>query len=501
MTRVAMAPAHLGLLRLAGDALANAVRHRVSSFGKHLPPSPPIRHRWLGHLYDIRSEGFVRFLARCVAEHGPLVLLRFGPPVVGRHFLLVADPEVAHLTLTQDLQRNFPPGIGPMQVFGEDAVFCTAAADPVHASRQQLILHHLTPEMMKLHASAMTAVWEPAIEQLVSIPARSDSVQRFNINPDVLFTTQHAALRCWMGVDPTPPETLATLRRYFDTGSLLSEVLFDTWFFVHARRRVAALRDAYAPLLERSLDALLGGGCLPQTGFIAESLQVLGWDQARLAAEPAYRAELLASLRVCQHLFTVMLPSMGSTGGTILFLIRQLAADAGLQARLRAELAGADLLADPRPPPLTADAIRECLRLYPQAAGITRQLITSRTYGGYFVPKGAYTFTQLHALHRNACRHSDPERFDVARAAGSPGSWASFSLGPMACTGRSFAELHIAVAVKSLLMRFRLSGDAPDPAAHNDYQGSVTLQPDPFSITFRPVTCVAAGRPVAVVVP
>jgi len=478
----------LGLLRLTGDALLNALQDRLSIRGKRLPPSPPVRHRWLGHLHDIREEGFVRFHARCVAEYGPLVLLRFGPPIVGRRFLPVADPEVARLTLTQDLQRGFPPGTGPMLVFGEDAVFCTGVDDPVHARRQQLIARHITDDMLRVHAATMTELWQPAIDHLVAVPQGCRSVERFNINPDLLFVTQQVALRCWMGIDPTPMETLDTLRRYFDTGSLLSEILFDTWYFVHAKRRVAALRSSYAPLLARSLNAILAGGeaATPQVRFIAESLDELGWDRGRLAADDTYRAQLLADLRFYQHLFTVMLPSMGSIGGTILFLIRQLAADAATQDLLRNELACADLVADLRAPPLTAMALRECLQLYPQAAGITRLLTTPRSYGGYFVPKGAYTFTQLHALHRNRCRYADPERFDPSRVVSSTdGSWAGFSFGPMACTGRAFAELQIAVALKALMTRYRLSGDPVDGDAHNDYRGSVTLQPDPFTITFH----------------
>ncbi len=476
-----------GLLRLTGDALVNALQDRLAIRGKKLPPSPPIRHRWLGHLHDIRTEGFVRFHARCVAEYGPLVLLRFGPPVVGRRFLLVADPEVARLTLTQDLQRGFPPGTGPMLVFGEDAVFCTGADEALHARRQRLIARHVGADMLSLHAATMTDIWQPAVDRLVSIPAGQRSVTRFDINSDVLLAAQHVAIRCWMGVEPTPAETRDTERRYFDTGSLLSEILFNTWYFMHAKRRVAALRHSYAPLLARSLDAILvrPDDVPPQARFVAESLDELGWDRGRLAADETYRAQLLAHLPFYQHLFTVMLPSMGSTGGTILFLLRQLAADPDTQDLLRDELAGADLIGDPRAPPLTARALRECLRLYPQAAGITRLLRSSRHYGGYFVPKGAFTFTQLHALHRNRCRHADPDRFDPARSLGSAdGSWAGFSLGPMACTGRAFAELQIAVALKAFLSRYRLSGGPVDAEAHNDYQGSVTLQPDPFTIIF-----------------
>jgi hypothetical protein len=41
------------------------------------------------------------------------------------------------------------------------------------------------------------------------------------------------------------------------------------------------------------------------------------------------------------------------------------------------------------------------------------------------------------------------------------------------------------VVLKALLSRYRMHGKTADADAHNDYQGSVTLQPDPFSITFN----------------
>ncbi|MBV9784849.1 MAG: cytochrome P450 [Acidisphaera sp.] len=479
-----------GAGRLLAGALANWAQDALSVRGERLPPSPPIRHRWLGHLHDIRTEGFVAFHRRCVQAYGPLVLLRFGPPVLGRRFLLVADPEVALLTLTQDRQRGYAPMTGPPLVFGEQAVFCTSGDDPVHAERQRLIARHLAPDMLRRHAAGMTEIWTPAIERMVSIPRGQDAVRRFDLNTEILATVQHVSLRCWMGVEPTPSETRDTLARYFDVGSLLSALLFDSWFFLHARRRVKTLEKSYAGLLARSLDAILGGGDVgeDQLRFVAESLDALGWDRRRLASCGEERARLLGSLAFYQHLFTVMLPSTGSTGGTILFLLDELAGHPELQDQLGDELAGADPLAVPRAPAVTAMAIRECLRLHPQAAAITRLLAQSRRYGGYFVPKGTYSFVQLDTLHRNPASYADPERFDPARfappEAALGGRWAGFSLGQMACTGRVFAELHITVFLKQLLGRYRLRRIGSGRPGHNDYRGSVTLQPEPYEIEF-----------------
>src|SRR6202012_2912899 len=141
-------------------------------------------------------------------------------------------------------------------------VFCTGADDPLHESRRALIGRHVSGAALQRHAATMTDVWSVAMERLAALPptdGNTDStpegtpggtrgsttgsttgsgagsssgagVERSNFNRDLLLAAQEVALRCWLGVEPTPGETEATLDRYFDTGSLLSEVLFCTWY-------------------------------------------------------------------------------------------------------------------------------------------------------------------------------------------------------------------------------------------------------------------------------
>jgi cytochrome P450 len=479
--------------RFLTSAIANWAQDAVSTLraGAPLPPSPPITNQLLGHLHDIREEGYVRFQDRCVASYGSLFLLRLGPPVLGRRVLVIADPEIAHENLTRDLHREFVAPIGPPLVFGEDAVFCTAGDAPVHDQRRALLGGHLGRERMHDHARQMAAVWRTAVERTFAIPTGRRHVERFGINDQVLHAAQDAAIRCWLGVEPTAAETQRALDRYYDPGILLGEMLFNPWFFVRAHERVAALEDAYRPLLSRALDALAAKPDTPRLGFVAESLELLGWDRTRLAADGAYREQLLSTLGIYQHLFTVMLPSVGSTGGTMLFLLHELAGLPDFQERVRDELVASDLIAEPCAPRLTALAIKESLRLHPEAAGINRMLREPRSYGGYFVPKGTYTLVYLHALHRHPQSFRDPERFDPSRFAAPNAStgckWAGFSHGKMACTGRGFAELHVATFLKETLSRYRVRRVDDQPLRHNDYRTSVTLQPEPFALRFEAV--------------
>lgn len=482
-------------MRTAGTFLTSAITNwaqdTVSTLRAplSLPPSPPITNQLLGHLHDIRREGYVRFHDRCVATYGSLFMLRLGPPVLGRRVLVIADPEVAHENLTRDLHREFVAPIGPPLVFGEDAVFCTAGDAPIHAERRALIARHLGPASMRRHARRMAEVWRPMVEQAFAIPTGCRHVERFGMNGDVLRAAQRAAIRCWMGVEATAAEAQRALECYYDPGILLLEMLFNPWFFIGAHERVARLEAAYRPLLSRALDALARRGDDPDLRFLAESLDHLGWYRTRLADDRDYRDELLSTLGFYKHLFTVMLPSVGSTGGTMLFLLHELAGVPDVQDRVRAELLETDLLAEPRAPRLTEMAIKECLRLHPEAAGINRMLREPRSYGGYFVPKGTYTLVYLHALHRHPRSYPDPERFDpsrfASRDAGERCRWAGFSLGKMSCTGRIFAELHIATFLKETLSRYRVRRVGDEALQHNDYRKSVTLQPEPFPLRFE----------------
>ena len=153
------------------------------------------------------------------------------------------------------LRRDYGRFVGPPLVFGRSSVFSTAGDDPLHARRQALVVHHLGFDMLRLHAVVMQRVWARSLEQIVAMPAGCRAV-RPDINAGVLRTVQEIAIRCWMGVEPSELETSDTLARYYDPGQLLSEALFDSWYFLRARRRIRTLRTSYAPLLSRSLDAM-----------------------------------------------------------------------------------------------------------------------------------------------------------------------------------------------------------------------------------------------------
>ena len=127
-------------------------------------------------------------------------MLRFGPPVFGRRFLLVADPEVARLTLGQDLERGYAPGTGPPMVFGADAVFCTAGDDPLHERRRALIARHLDGDMLARHAATMAAGWNGGGRTTGRAAARRRLACNASTSTAALmFAVQRIAVICWLG--------------------------------------------------------------------------------------------------------------------------------------------------------------------------------------------------------------------------------------------------------------------------------------------------------------
>lgn len=456
-----------------------------------LPPMPPTKSLMQGHLQDVRDQGFMNYLGQCVEQCGPVFWLRLGPPPISRRWLLITDPEVAEVHLREDEARRFLMNFGPPRALGAESVFVTDGFADIHKSKQKLIGSHVSAAMLRQHSASMRQIWADAVDRIAGVPHGVEDIRRFNFNQEILRTVQRVAIRCWLGVDATEAECQDTLNRYYDPGIMLSEALFHDYFWVDAQQRVESLRSSYRPLFARSLEKLFDVGVEgdPQLGFISQSLDHFGWDQTRLATDRAYRQELLDDLEFYKHLFGLLLPAVGSTGGVILFMMHELGRRPDYQEQVRRELATAPLDTGLKQPKLTGHAIMETLRLYPQASGIARYIPEGKMLGDFYAPSTTFTFVNSYHLHRNPKAHEDPlsfrpERFAEDPEAGRRGRWVGFSHGRMACTGRSFAELNITSFYWALLRRYRLCTPEHVQIEHNDYQVSVTLQPQPFELDF-----------------
>ncbi len=129
----------------------------------------------------------------------------------------------------------------------------------------------------------------------------------------------------------------------------------------------------------------------------------------------------------------------------------------------------------------TEMVIKESLRLYPPAWGVSREAIAACEIGGYRVPAGTQLLIVLWAMHRDPRYFRDPEAFDPARWEGGLSkrvpkhAYLPFGAGPRVCIGGSFAMTEALLLLATIAKGFRLEL-VPD-------QGRVVPQP---STTLRP---------------
>jgi cytochrome P450 len=113
--------------------------------------------------------------------------------------------------------------------------------------------------------------------------------------------------------------------------------------------------------------------------------------------------------------------------------------------------------------PYSEMAIKEAMRLYPPAGGVTRQPIHDIELGGYRIPKGSDIAVSTYTMQRNPALFPDPERFDPERfrpenEAKIPRyAYLPFGGGPRICIGNSFAMMEARLVLTTVLQRFRLT--------------------------------------------
>jgi cytochrome P450 len=137
---------------------------------------------------------------------------------------------------------------------------------------------------------------------------------------------------------------------------------------------------------------------------------------------------------------------------------------AKLQAELDTVLAGrAPTLADLPNLPYTEMVVKEAMRLYPPAPGVSREPIEPVSIAGFDVPQGSLMNIQFFAMHRDPGYFPEPERFlperfDKANAASIPDyAYLPFGGGPRVCIGNMFAMMEARLALAAMAQRFELA--------------------------------------------
>jgi len=175
----------------------------------------------------------------------------------------------------------------------------------------------------------------------------------------------------------------------------------------------------------------------------------------------------MSDKQVRDEAVTIMLAGHETTANALNWTWYLLALHPQVEARLHAELdtvlgGRRPTLADLKQLPYTDQVVKEAMRLYPPAYGISRVATEDTRLGEYDVPKGTVLNLYSYGTHRNPAIWPEPERFDperfspenemqIARYAYMP-----FGGGPRVCIGNSFAMMEARLLLATLAQRYQL---------------------------------------------
>jgi cytochrome P450 len=128
----------------------------------------------------------------------------------------------------------------------------------------------------------------------------------------------------------------------------------------------------------------------------------------------------------------------------------------------------------------TEMVIKESMRLYPPAWGMSRQAKQPFEVGGYQLAAGTTVFLVPWITHRDRRFFPEPERFDPFRWRDDPirtgriprFAYFPFGGGPRVCVGAAFAMLEATLLLARIAQRFRFTTGQPA-----EIQATVTLRP------------------------
>jgi cytochrome P450 family 135 len=276
------------------------------------------------------------------------------------------------------------------------------------------------------------------------------------------------------------------------------EIIIETVFGVHGGERLADLRAALRSFLDlltdpRALVAVLtvGPDRIRMIGPIRRRLdrvaELIGSEIAarRGAEDLEERDDILSLLVAARHedgspmsdaeihdeLLTLLVAGHETTATALSWAVERLIRHPAKLERLRAEVeAGEDTY-------LTA-TIQETLRLRPVIVLVLRRLTEAIELGGYRLPAGVTVAPSIHLVHRDPTIYPEPEAFRPERFLETPPgtyTWIPFGGGVRRCLGAAFAQQEMAIVLRELVARRRIS--PTDPAPERSFRRAITETP------------------------
>jgi len=417
-----------------------------------VPPGPR-GHFLLGSLPEVRRD-VLAFLSACAREYGDVVRYR----IPGAAAYLINHPDLIENVLVHQY-RHFVKGRiyrATRQALGNGLL----TSDGETWQRQRLLVQPA------FHHERITAYADHAVTETEQLVGRWNDGDTIDIHAEMKRLTLQVAAKSLFGASlSTETQTVETAMRVvleqfnarMNTALLIPEKI-PTRGNLRLQSAVRLLESTVHKIIEERRAGNLDRGDLLSMLLNARD------ESGNPLSERELRDEVL-TLIIAGHDTTALALSW-----SFYLLARNPAIEATLREELQTALGGR--------PPSTEDlprlhyaemVIKESLRLYPTAWGISRVATNDLEIGGYTVPSGASIVMSQWVMQRDPRYFESPLEFR-------PGRWETeqakslprfayfpFGGGPRRCIGHAFAWMEAILVLAAILprVRFTLLADHP----------------------------------------
>ena len=473
-SEIVLATAALGALVSVGFL----ARKSLNKDGAQYPPGPP-GYPFFGNLFDYpdpnKGETFDTMNLENALKYGQIFSVKI-PFLIGR-MIVVSDPELAHRVM---VKKNYPKSMFYDQLtplLGTRSLVSLPNGKEWASMRKTFHLG-FQPDFLKNVVGVFAEKMERFVEAI-----DSDIVNKVDTNmlersqgftADVIVSVAFG--EDW-GTDKHPARVLED-----EIARLYTMLAMNPLRRLYDRQTVRKMEETGVLLDEEMMKIL-------HRRLAADDVDDKDTkDICSLAIKHMKKVNSSDSLTdedkacIVDQMKTFYFAGHDTTATTISWAMWELSLNAEILDQVRKELKEHQIWTDPKTPP-TYDqlqkceyldaVIRETLRLYPPASGLTRyNADKDETYKGYKIG-GAILMVNAYCMHRHPDLWKKPEEFRPERMIdGSEGDASKklmyFSKGPRDCIGKYFAMLEAKLAISALVSRYNLQCvDPNDRLAYN----------------------------------
>lgn len=425
------------------------------------PPDLPL----IGSLpWMVGSEGTVQRLVALAAVHREAGLFRIVTPTGHDPIFVVSTALAEQLFDEKRFQKAIAGPLLNIRQFTGDGLFTAHSDEPAWGVAHRVLSPGFTADAMERFMPAMRQVLEALLVHWRKAKAPVDVVA------DMTKLTLDTISLCgfaWEFRSFEKPELHPFLQA-------LGRALQESMDQLHRPPVLGAL----FPGKERQFRADIAAMASLVDGVIAtrRAQPRAEWPQDFLSlmlteADPKTGA-MMSDENIRYQVLTFLVAGHETTAGLLSFTLHQLAQNAPLLARLRAEVD--EVLGDREPTraellklSLVMRTLSEALRLWPTVPVLTVAPLADEVVGGFLIPAGRPLNVLMSAVHRDPAVWTDPDRFDPDRFLPEPSrtrpaaAYKPFGNGKRSCTGRMFALLEATMAVALIVREFDFTANGP----------------------------------------